>query len=391
MKDKIRTLVLVANGFGWKRIFADTLFQGVLSIKDISDVPQVFRKNRLIKTAFQDGYEEQSYIADWCESICLSPRLDVTLCNINDLIDYRSKRKYAKEYELIMVLHSAAGDDMRILLGTADWFQERRGKLVVFIGNEYDLLDEKIRFINRSGADYVCSQLPIEAALWLYSDCVHTRVLEMPHALNHQLYKVDEKIPRTIDIGFRGHPYPLFLGDVERNTFLDHFQRHGVDAGLVCDIRYEKIKRSDWARYLQTCHGIVGAESGTYFLDRKGNLIAAAKAYLQRHPNASFDEIRERFFSHLPAHVSGKAISSRHFEPIGTKTCQILLEGKYNGILEADTHYISVKKDFSDLKDAVQRYKDGAYRGKIIDQAYQHVMSAHTYQHRVDHLLRMVA
>ena len=41
----------------------------------------------------------------------------------------------------------------------------------MFIGNEYDLLDEKIGFIQAVGAECVCSQLPTPAAQYLYREC----------------------------------------------------------------------------------------------------------------------------------------------------------------------------------------------------------------------------
>ncbi len=89
--------------------------------------------------------------------------------------------------------------------------------------------------------------------------------------------------------------------------------------------------------------------------------------------------------------MSGKAISSRHFEPVGTKTCQILIEGHYNGVLVADEHYIAVRKDLSNIADAVQRFKDDGYRRAMVDRTYEHVMSAHTYRHRVEQLVAAVA
>jgi spore maturation protein CgeB len=135
----------------------------------------------------------------------------------------------------------------------------------------------------------------------------------------------------------------------------------------------------------------VGAESGSYYLDRKGQIIGRAKAYLRRQPAASFDEVFERFFQSPDVEfISGKAISSRHFEPIGTKTCQILLEGHYNGILKPGEHYISVKKDRSNLYEAVRSFKDEGYRQAMVDRTYDYVMSEHTYRHRVQTLLKTV-
>jgi spore maturation protein CgeB len=85
--------------------------------------------------------------------------------------------------------------------------------------------------------------------------------------------------------------------------------------------------------------------------------------------------------------VSGKAISSRHFEPIGTKTCQLLLEGNYNDILTAGEHYIPIRKDYSNLTDALGKFMDDDYRRAITERAYEYVMSNHTHNHRIAHML----
>ena len=169
------------------------------------------------------------------------------------------------------------------------------------------------------------------------------------------------------------------------------FEQHGAELGLKCEVHTTNIPRSEWARFLNTCRGIMGSESGSYYLDRKGQIIAQAKAYLEEYPEAAFDEVFKRFFdSPEVEYVSGKCISSRHFEPIGTKTCQILLEGNYNGILKADEHYICVKKDLSNMDDVVRRFKDEAYRRLIVERSYDYIMSTHTYQHRVKALIKAV-
>ncbi len=132
---------------------------------------------------------------------------------------------------------------------------------------------------------------------------------------------------------------------------------------------------------------MVGAEAGTYVLDSRGQTITAAYAYQKKHPGATLEEIRALFFENPPEHVSGKSISSRHFEPIGTKTCQVLLEGEYNGVLKADEHFICLTKDYSNLEDVIRRLKDEDYRRTMVEHTYQYVLNEHTYTHRVQTLI----
>jgi hypothetical protein len=394
MKERIKTLVLDSNGAGWKSIAADTVLRGILKISDGFALPHAFDRIPVMSEVallFKQRYERLSYVIDWREALCAEPELEVEVCNINNLIEYQQRREAISTYPLIIILHSAAGDSMSLLLKTAHWFHRRRGKLVVFIGNEYDLMGEKFDFLRSVEADYVCSQLPFESARWLYSECHPTQVLAMPHALNTNIYYPESRFRRPLDIGFIGSIYPYFLGDIERTILIRFFEMRAAEYGLKCEVHIGNIPQHEWGQFLNTCKGIIGAESGSYYLDRRGQIIAQAKAYLQTHLEATFDEVFNRFFqSSQVEYVSGKCISSRHFEPIGTKTCQILLEGDYNGILKADEHYICVKKNLSNVDDAVRQFKDESYRNEMVKRTYEYVMDQHTYRHRIKALLKAV-
>ena len=160
---------------------------------------------------------------------------------------------------------------------------------------------------------------------------------------------------------------------------------------MRCDIRKNRLPRQEWNLFLNGCRALIGAESGTYYLNERGRVLDEARRFnLSENRAATFDEIYDKFYRGLPRGVSGKCISSRHFEPIGTKTCQLLLEGNYNGILKPDEHYIAIKRDFTNIDDAIERFRDTGYRTRIADRAYDFVMAEHTYRHRVEKLLRVV-
>lgn len=391
MKNQIDTLLLDANGLTWKAILADTTLHGLLRVPFDYASGTTLPADSLPGKLLGVRNESLSYVIDWREALCGAAQLNVEVCNISNLLEYFRYLRRIGHYSLIIILHSATGDNMSILLKTAEWFKKRRGKLVVFVGNEYNLMADKIKFIRSTEADYVCSQLPFEAACWLYGDCTRSKILAIPHALNPKLYSPDSCSGRTIDIGFIGHLYHILIGDMERTNLIQFFQRNGKCLGMICDIRTQRLPRVEWTRFLRRSRGILGAESGTYYLDKTGQIIEDVKKYVKGHPNVSFQEIYDLYFKNRQNSVSGKAISSRHFEPIGTKTCQILIEGGYNGILKADEHYISVKKDLSNIEDVIQRFKDNSYRRSMVERTYEYVMDSHTYRHRVDTLLRTIS
>jgi hypothetical protein len=394
MKERLSTLYLHANGVGRLVVAVDTVLRGVLGYGDGAEPPRLLRRIPAVRKAFaelRDVYAGLSYIADWREAFVASPRLAVEVCNINNLVHLKRCLARLRDFDLIVISHAAAGDDMGLLTRIMRRFDRRRGKLVMFLGNEYDLLEQKLAFICGAEPEFVCSQLPMAAATYLYGGQGRSRILEMPHALNPRHYFAMGADGRELDVGFAGDIYWPFVGDRERTDLIEWFERNGARHGLVCDIRRQRIGREAWNRFLNRCKAIAGAESGTYYLNSRGELLERARAYnLKENPNASFDEVFGKFYAGAPRGVSGKSISSRHFEAIGAKTCQILIEGHYNGILAPDVHYISVKHDLSNIDDAVQRFRDVAYRRDMVDRTHEYVRSQHTYTHRVERLLALV-
>lgn len=392
MTSRIKTLVLAANGFGWKVILSDTVVRGLFGIRgDLSHFPAWVQGIPLAQKVFGLHYDALSYTLDWEEAFCADPDLQVDLVNINDLVAYRSALRRISEYDLVVILHSATGDSMRLLLSCIRQLQKRRCILGVFIGNEYDIMGQKFRFLRESGAEYVFSQMPPDITTLLYSDCPGVKAFSLPHGLNPRLYSPPpEDAPRPVDLGYKGYIYPIFIGDDERMQLIRFFEMQGSRLGLCMDISYEKVNRAQWASFLRSCKGIISSESGSYYLDPTGDIINNARRYLKEHPSASLDELKQVCFTDVPFHFSGKCISSRHFEPIGTKTCQVLLEGRYNDILQPDVHYISIRRDYSNIEDAIHRLKDEDYRRQMVDRTWEYVMAEHTYAHRVRQFLRIV-
>lgn len=394
MRDKVSTLLIYATGMPrWERVLVDTLAGSLQLTKGLrwvaNTVPASWHQNRYVRSLLSDAYSVLSYVQDWQEAFSQAPSLDLTTCNLNNVLEFRRCLNNMSEYELIIVLHSAAGDNMSALNRSIRSLQARKGKLLVFFGNEYNLMPEKIGFARDVGAEYIASQLPATSASWLYSDCTTSQVLHAPPALNPNLYRPGSS-PRPIDIGFRGDAYRLTLGDTERSNLIRLFKDRGPQWGLVTDIEFVRYHRTRWTAFLNQSKGIVGAESGTYYLEKDDRTQLAVEAYLEQAPQATFEDVYARFFKDYRNPVSGKAISSRHFEPIGTKTCQVLLDGQYNGILKADEHFICVRKDWSNISEVVRKLKDQEYREQMVNRTYDYVLAHHTYRHRVDALLKTI-
>jgi hypothetical protein len=380
-----------------------------------------------------------SYYLDWAEAFAHSPRFEVRAFNIFLGGERRAARRAVEGAELVVALHPCSADTLAYLKPLAGALQRRRGRLLVFVGNEYNLpwarLADKLAFLRGTGADFVATQLPVEAGEWLYAE-TGARVLPMPHALNDAVFRRDKPdAARPIDIGGRSARYPVFVGDDERNRVHDRFAALAPKTGLRIDIDTEnRLDRPGWAAFLNDCRGTIGTEAGSWYLERDDRTALAIRDYLRarnggrtiradgvihalsrrlpyrvkswlragarlsplRHEAIDdgavpFAEIEERFFAgrgRCPAY--SKCISSRHFDAAGTGTCQLLVRGRYNDILTAGEHYIPLDPDLGNVEDAVARFRDPAERRRIADAAYALVHDRHTYRHRIGALHDML-
>ncbi|MFZ5427684.1 MAG: glycosyltransferase family protein [Thermodesulfobacteriota bacterium] len=401
LSGRASVLVLEATGYRRRTVWRDTVLHGFFGLCGPGDVlpggfPERNPDHPLTRFAgwlFRREYDALSYVVDWREALERSPLTECTVVNVHNLPQFSAALKRIARYDLIVVLHSATGDSMDALNRAAPRLAARKGKLAVFIGNEYCLMGRKQDFLRESRADYVLSQLPQEGAEWLYEEAAlsaGTRALSVPHGLNPNLYRPGPLDSRPVDVGFVGAFYHLVVGDKERTNAIEWFQFNGAAKGLACDIRQGNIPRDRWSAFLRSCKAIVGAESNTYYLQRRGEAVNKALAYLETHPSPSFKEVFDHAFADARGCIDGKIISSRHFEPIGTKTAQVLVEGRYNGILLPDEHYIPLAKDLSNVDEAVEKLKDGSLRRRMVERTYEYVMDAHTYDHRIHDMLKTV-
>ena len=378
-----------------------------------------------------------SYYEDWRDAFERSPAFSSRSFNLFRRGERRAAMRAVERAELVVALHAASADTLAFLLPLASALQARRGRFLMLVGNEYNLpwvrLADKRAFIGRVAADFVGTQLPLEAGEWLYEGA-GAEVLALPHALNEEAFRReigDDR--RRLDIGGRSARYPVYIGDDERNRIYDLFREMAPQQGFSVDIENEaRLGRPDWARFLNDCRGTIGSEAGSWYLERDdrtvleiqsflrektgGAVIRAdgaahrmarrlpypVKAWLRRlvaaspirheaigEDGADFAQIRERFFAgrgRCPAY--SKCISSRHFDAAGTGTCQILIRGRYNDILRADEHYIALDPDFANLPQAVARFRDRGERRRIAEAARELALGAHTYRHRIAGLER---
>jgi hypothetical protein len=192
---------------------------------------------------------------------------------------------------------------------------------------------------------------------------------------------------RTIDIGYRAWRSAPWLGrhGLLKAQIADLFQKEAPPKGLVTDIstRSEDTFLGDeWYRFLLRCKYMIGVEGGASILDRDGSIKRRTEEYLSRHPQASFEEVETNCFPNLDGYLHLFATSPRHLEACSTKTCQVLVEGQYDGILFPGQHYIELKRDLSNLDEVLETIKRDELRDEIVERAYRDVVASGRYSYR---------
>jgi hypothetical protein len=263
-----------------------------------------------------------------------------------------------------------------------------------------DLLTE---FFLEAGVDLVCSVAPPVAWPVIYPGLDRSRVVLRqvltgyldPQTVARVDRIVAESSPvRPIDIGYRAWAAQPWLGRQGQlktaiaRTVSAEASRQGLHVDVSTEER-DQLVGDSWFAFLASCNATVGVEGGASICDRDGSVKAGTETYLAAHPLASFEEVEAACFPGRDGELALSVISPRHLEACATRTCQILVEGDYNGILRPNEHYLPLRRDLSNTEAIVRAAADPATRERIVERAYRDVVAsqAYTYETFVDEVM----
>jgi hypothetical protein len=399
-------------------------------------------KTLVLHAKYHDTY---SYYDDWLAAFRAEPA-NAEAVNVCEKGSIEAARRI-DEHDLVVLLQSTNADALHWLRPWIGPLRDRkRARVLVLVGNEYNAprshvgMKEKRAFLAQTHPELIGTGLRIETSRWLYGELGKSRVVALPGGLNPDRFKPGPPHDRRpLDLGVRTARYSALLGDMDRVEIVERFQKGPLPFPLDMDLAIGGGRKTpdEWAAFLASCRGTVTTEAGAAYLERDDRTANAIADFLARRhwplrlfggwkrignrwlsdrvstvtqlvteqlirfkitpgPDAVYaaadaEEITARFFTPPPTPHSGKCISSRHFEAMGTKTCPIMFPGRFNDILVADRHYLALARDFSNLDEVVARFRDPAVRERIVEEAYALVMEKHTFRHRVEEALRLAA
>jgi hypothetical protein len=182
---------------------------------------------------------------------------------------------------------------------------------------------------------------------------------------------------RPLDLVYRANHLPYWFGSHGqlKHEIAVRVKSAADRLGLRADISTaprDTIGSDRWYEFLASARATIGCESGSSALDARGEIRAAVRRLLADRPDLSFDEVS----AHLPHGWDSHrffAIGPRHLEAVITRTCQVLVEGEYDGILRPGAHYLPVRRDFGNLDEVLAMVRDDALVEKVTRQAYEDV------------------
>jgi len=260
--------------------------------------------------------------------------------------------------------------------------------------DEFINIDYVVEFLNTIGVTHIltCSDRNDWPVIYQNLDrnkvCLHTVLTG--YVDETQLKRWNHLPPsrRETDIGYRAWDNPYWLGQHGRRK-VEIGRAVGSAArsrGFRVDVTYPPtvsfLQGAKWLRFLAGCRAVLGVEGGASVLDKDGSIKQRVEGYLAEHPNASFEETRDQCFPDEDHAINLACLSPRHFEACITRTCQILLEGSYNGVFQPWRHYIPLKNDYSNLDEVFKALADDSLVDRITEQAYEDIISSGKWSYR---------
>jgi hypothetical protein len=294
-----------------------------------------------------------------------------------------------EEFDVVVVHYTVLVTGTRYLSAElAEKIASFRGLKVQFIQDEYRRVDAVTWMMRELGIDVLYTCAPSPACEQIYGE----RVPAAEAITTLTAYVPDELVgrqtrpqrDRPLDVGYRARSVPYWLGRLgqEKVEIGRGFLAPAAGAGLSCDISSsegDRIYGERWHRFLASCRATLGTESGSSIVDFDGSIEARVKDYLVRNPGAPFEQVERDVLAPFEDVARIAVASPRLFEAAALRTAMVMFPGGYSGVVEAETHYLPLAKDFSNLHEIVERLQDTAFVDAMTARAYEDLIASRRY------------
>lgn len=263
------------------------------------------------------------------------------------------------------------------------------GYKVAFIQDEYDSAETARRWLCSLGIHAIYTCVPEQYVDQIYPVARFPHLRRIPTLTGYVPLCVRDRAMRPISerktvIGYRGRELPYHYGDLAREKF--HIAQQMKDIcfqrGIPVDIEWSADKRiygDEWYAFVENSKATLGTESGSNVFDDYGDIKNNIARALENNPAIPYQEIHDRFIGEREGWIIMNQISPRIFEAIALGTALVLFEGEYSGIIKPGIHYISLKKDFSNIDEVLEKLGDDNYLERLTKKAYRDIILSGKY------------
>ena len=296
------------------------------------------------------------------------------------------------EFDVISIHYAVKiANRHHLSLRLRDRLRAYRGLKVLFAMDEYQDVDATAAAIRELGVRVHFTCVPPHAIPTIYGDRVAgvdvVPVLTgyVPDRLVGRA--VRPLAQREIDIGYRGRALPFWLGTFgqDKRRIGEGVLERASTLGLRCDIAWlesERVYGHAWDDLLASWRSALAVESGTSIVDHDGSIRERTQAYLEAHPDASFDEVGREALAGIDGNVDFKVVSSRVFEAIALRTALVMFPGGYSGVVEPGVHFLVLERDFSNIDAVASALRDTRALQAMVDRAYDDVVAPGGFSYR---------
>ncbi|PPE03136.1 hypothetical protein [Holospora curviuscula] len=271
-------------------------------------------------------------------------------------------------------------------------FRNTKAKKVVFIQDEYRRVNDVVENLNFIKADVLYTCVPESEIEKVYPTekipgLIKRNTLTgfVPEILLSRYRPSYEE--RQLDVVYRARKLSAWYGRLGQEKWIiaEKFKHDVKRYNLTIDIAYQEQDRiygDQWIDFLTKSKAAIGCESGASVFDFTGTIQDQVEAYEKTHPNATFEEIEEKFFKGLDGQINLNQISPRCFECAVLGTLMVLYEGNYSNILKPWRHYIPLKKDHSNMEEIVRAISSPEEWRRITQYAFEEIAMNQKYHYK---------
>ena len=324
-------------------------------------------------------HEKVGTIRDHVDAIigCKAANVVKSDCSIADQVNLSKFDIVIFHYSLVVALPSYVSPKLRRNIAAF------KGLKILFIQDEYRWIDKTADAIRELGIRVVFSLCNANIVRKVYHhpwcDAVRFEYTLTGFASDELCrLPVPAYSDRRLDVTYRARRLNSWMGyhTIQKWQIADRFLVDSNRFGLKVDIstrEQDRLYGSKWIELVSDARAVLGTESGASVCDFTGDIQVKAEAYLQRKPDATYEELKEKFFADVDGKITMNVISPRCFEAAALRTLMIMYPGEYAGILIPSKHYVVLQPDHSNIEDvlAILRSPDKAMA--IIDAAYDDI------------------